>query len=173
MTTESTTMPDLFRANLDVAFYLLHIGQQGRQRAWEFEMLRITRDFALLDATRKAVSQAHDWSDLASNCQTNLRDYAGTTSDLWQQGPITAARQQSVDLDGMRDALTKWQATVSANWQAGANITTVPWHEGVRQFEQSMRGALNGRPVFDASLSSAASPTAARGVVQKGEAYVA
>lgn len=154
MTTESTTMPDLFRANLDVAFYLPDIGQQGRQRAWEFEMLRITRDFA-------------------SNCQTNLRDYAGTTSDLWQQGPITAARQQSVDLDGMRDALTKWQATVSANWQAGANITTVPWHEGVRQFEQSMRGALNGRPVFDASLSSAASPTAARGVVQKGEAYVA
>ena len=163
MATESIAPLDPYRANLGLALRMLSFGHEARRQACEFEMQRIKRDLAALNAAREATTGARDWSELASSYQTTLRDYLATTTNLWQQGLASAARQQSACSDGMHDALVRWQSAWTDEWQksTGINPLSPPLQEWLTRFEQTISGALDGRTAFGQSMNSPMSTAAA------------
>ncbi|MGF6920589.1 hypothetical protein [Paraburkholderia sp. 40] len=174
MSTESTTPLDLYRANLGLSLRMFGYGHEYRRQACEFEMQRIQRDLAALNATRDAATGAHDWSELAASYQTMLRDYMAATTNLWQQGLASAARQQTACSDGMRDALAGWHAAWTGNWQQGVgmNPATLPLQGWMRRFEEMARGALDGGAALGLRTGSATPPAPAGRSAQPGEQHV-
>ncbi|MBB5496020.1 hypothetical protein [Paraburkholderia sp. MM5384-R2] len=174
MATDSTTPLNLYRANLGLALRMLGCGHEYRRQACEFEMLRIKRDLAALNATRDAATGAHDWSELAAGYQTMLRDYMAATTNLWQQGLVSAARHQTACSDDMRDALAGWQAAWTGNWQQGAgmNLAALPLQDWMRRFEQTVRNALDCGAPFGRRTDSATPPATARRFAPPGEQHV-
>jgi hypothetical protein len=174
MATESTTPPDPYRANLAFVLRILMFGHDARRQACEFEMQRIKRDLAALTATREATTAARDWSELALSLQAMLRDYMATTANLWQQGLISAARQQSARSDGMRDAIGRWQSAWSDVWQKGTGInpSSTSLQEWLQRFEQTASGALDGRTAFGQCMNSAMPTAAAHSRAQQGGQHV-
>lgn len=147
MATESTIPLDLYRANMGLALSMLNFWHEARQRACDFEMLRIKRDLAALQATRDAAVTASDWSSLAASHQTMLRNYMEATTSLWQQCLTSAIRQQTVNNNGVSDALARWQAPWTEAWQKGAgmNAVVMPLQEWMQGCEQAVRRVLDGR----------------------------
>lgn len=174
MAIESIAPLDLYRANLGLALRMLSFGHEGRRQACEFEMQRINRDLAALNAGREATTGARDWSELAASYQTMLRDYMAATSNLWQQGLVSAARQQSACSDGMRDALVRWQSAWADEWQksTGINPVSPPLQEWLQRFEQTISGALDGRTPFARSTNSTMPTAAAHSHAQQGDRHV-
>jgi hypothetical protein len=173
MATESTGPLDLYRANLGLVPRTLNVWHEARQQVCEFEMLRVKRDLAALSAKREAAG-ARDWSELASSYQTTLREYLAATTNLWQQGLVSAVKQQSVCSDGMRDAFARWQAAWTGQWQkaAGMTSTMMPLQEWMQRFDQTVRGAPDGRAAFGPDMNSAAPPAAARSRAAQGDRHV-
>jgi hypothetical protein len=174
MATESTTPPDPYRANLALVLRILMFGHDARRQACEFEMRRIKRGLAALTATREATTGARDWSELASSYQAMLRDYMAATTNLWQQGLISAARQQSACGDGMRDAIGRCQSAWADVWQKGTGInpSSMPLQEWLQRFEQTVSGALDGRTTFGQCMKSAMPTAAAHSRAQQGDQHV-
>ncbi|WP_341318333.1 hypothetical protein WN982_25045 [Paraburkholderia sp. IMGN_8] len=150
MASEFITPLDAYRANLTLALRMMNFGHEVRQLACAFEMLRIKRDLAVMNATREAALGARDWNDFGVSCQTMLRDYLEATTNLWQQGWVSSMRQQSAYSDGMREALAKWQSTWTDHWQKGPgmNPTAIPVQEWMQHFERALKGVLEGRAPF-------------------------
>ncbi|MFP3563317.1 hypothetical protein [Paraburkholderia sp. SIMBA_030] len=146
MATGFITPFDVHRANLEFALRMLSFGHEARQQACEFELQRIKRDLAAMHAAREAAG-ARDWTEFGASCQAMLRDYLDATTNLWQQGWVSAMRQQSACCDGMREALASWQSTWTEQWQksTGMNPAAIPMQEWTKNFEQALRGVLEGR----------------------------
>ncbi|NPT56153.1 hypothetical protein [Paraburkholderia elongata] len=147
MTTEATTPLDVYRANLELALRMLSCGHKARQQACEFAMQRVKRDLTAINTTREAAAGAHDWNDFGESCQVMLRDYIEATTNLWQQGWVSALRQQSAYSDGIREALANWQSTWTDQWKKsiGMNPAAIPMQEWTQHFEQALGGVLEGR----------------------------
>ncbi|MFM0470630.1 hypothetical protein [Paraburkholderia strydomiana] len=147
MAIEFDTPLNLYRANVGLALRIVGFGHDVRQQACDLEMQRIKRDVAALNATREATIRAREWSDLASSYQAALRDYMATTTNLWQQALVSAARQQTAHSDGMRDALAQWQSAWTNNWHRSTGIDPVstPLQDWFQRLEQLVGGALDGR----------------------------
>ncbi|MFL9913736.1 hypothetical protein [Paraburkholderia sp. RL17-337-BIB-A] len=103
-----------------------------------------------------------------------LREYLAATTNLWQQGLVSAVKQQNACIDGMRDAFARWQAAWRGEWQTGAGMTstTMPLQEWMQRFEQTVRDAPDGRAEFGPDMNSAAPPTAARSRAAQGDRHV-
>jgi hypothetical protein len=147
MAGRSVTPFDLHRANLAFGLQLLSVGHAARQQICEFEMQRIWRDVAAAQALRDVASSARDWSELAVSCQTLARDYLASTTNLWQQGLVSAARLQSGYSDGLREAFANWHSAWSEQWPTHAlmNPGMSPWQEWLQRLQSTAAGVAGGR----------------------------
>lgn len=171
MAIEFDTPLDLYRANVGLALRMIGLGHDVRQQACDLEVQRIKRDLAALNATREATIRARDWSELASSYQAALRDYMATTTNVWQQALVSAARQQSAYGDGMRDALAQWQSAWTNNWRKGTGFDPVctPLKDWFQRFEQLVAGAPDGRSAAAGYAATDVPSVGANGRASQGE----
>jgi hypothetical protein len=103
-----------------------------------------------------------------------LRDYLATTINVWQQGLIAAARQQSACNDGMRDTFARWQTLWTSNWQKSTGIgpITTPLQDWLRRFEQAVADAPHGHAALARRTDSTVPSAGANGRGQQGEQHV-
>ncbi|EIF30809.1 hypothetical protein BCh11DRAFT_06315 [Burkholderia sp. Ch1-1] len=169
MTGKSVTPFELYRANLSFSLQVWSFSHEARQQACEFEMQRIRRDLAATHAIGRAASTARDWSALAVSCQTVLRDYVATTTNLWQQGLGSATRLQTGFFEGLREAFATWQAASTDQWSThpAVNPVMLPWQEWLQRMggAATMPGgrAVRSFPVNEHNPTDSATAPASSG----------
>lgn len=122
----------LYKANAELQLQITRLLQESGHRWLEAMQQLSTGSVEETTARIQSLQQAADWQTLATlPSEVFRRLYQGRVGDA-QALAETAAKSQSAFVDGLRQALTTWQASVSETFGAGGDAASFahlfqPW----------------------------------------------